>query len=78
MVLRTSLAYLTVSAWTVDAVGENMLLCYRNIYDSRSWVGGHPDGELNLAAVDAREPDGAIGAPPVSLAYGLVLVALRA
>ena len=52
---RSSLAHLTTSAWTVDAAAERVLLCYHNIYDSWSWVGGHADGELDLAAVAARE-----------------------
>ena len=52
---RSSLAHLTTSAWTVDAAGERVLLCYHNIYDSWSWVGGHADGELDLVAVAARE-----------------------
>lgn len=52
---RSSLAHLTTSAWTVDAAGERVLLCYHNIFDSWSWVGGHADGELDLAAVAARE-----------------------
>lgn len=52
---RSSLAHLTTSAWAVDAAGERVLLCYHNIYDSWSWVGGHADGELDLAAVAARE-----------------------
>lgn len=52
---RSSLAHLTTSAWTVDAAGERVLLCHHNIYDSWSWVGGHADGELDLAAVAARE-----------------------
>lgn len=52
---RCSLAHLTTSAWTVDAAGERTLLCYHNIYDSWSWVGGHADGELDLARVAARE-----------------------
>lgn len=52
---RSSLAHLTTSAWTVDAAGERVLLCYHNIYDSWSWVGGHADGELDLASVAARE-----------------------
>ena len=52
---RSSLVHLTASAWTVDAAGERTLLCYHNIYDSWSWVGGHADGELDLASVAARE-----------------------
>ena len=52
---RSSLAHLTASAWTVDAAGEQTLLCYHNIYDSWSWLGGHADGEFDLALVAARE-----------------------
>lgn len=52
---REALAHLTASAWCVDPAGERTLLCYHNIYDSWSWVGGHADGELDLAAVAARE-----------------------
>ena len=52
---RCSLAHLTASAWTVDAAAEQTLLCHHNIYDSWSWVGGHADGEFDLAAVAARE-----------------------
>ena len=31
------------------------LLVYHNIYDSWSWIGGHADGERDLAAVALRE-----------------------
>lgn len=52
---RESLAHFTASAWCVDAAREQTLLVYHNIYDSWSWVGGHADGERELAAVAARE-----------------------
>ena len=53
--LRESPLHLTASAWAVDEAGERTLLVYHNIYDSWSWVGGHADGELDLASVAARE-----------------------
>ncbi len=52
---RESLAHFTTSAWCMDETGEQTLLVYHNIYDSWSWVGGHADGEQDLAAVAARE-----------------------
>ena len=52
---RTSPLHFTASAWTVDPKGEQTLLVYHNIFDSWSWVGGHADGEQNLAAVAKRE-----------------------
>lgn len=52
---RESLAHFTASVWCVDESGERTVLVYHNIYDSWSWVGGHADGEGNLAAVASRE-----------------------
>ena len=52
---RESPTHLTTSAWAVDARGERVLLVYHKIYDSWSWVGGHADGERDLAAVALRE-----------------------
>ena len=52
---RESPTHLTTSAWAVDELGEQALLVYHKIYDSWSWVGGHADGEHDLAAVALRE-----------------------
>ena len=52
---RESPTHLTTSAWAVDERGERVLLVYHKIYDSWSWVGGHADGERDLAAVALRE-----------------------
>ena len=52
---RTSPAHMACSIWTVNPTFTQTLLVYHNIYDSWSWVGGHADGELDLAAVAARE-----------------------
>ena len=43
------------SIWTVDPTLTRTLLVYHNIYDSWSWIGGHADGERDLAAVALRE-----------------------
>ncbi len=52
---RTSLAHMTCSAWTVDPTFTQTLLVYHNIYDSWSWIGGHADGDRDLARVALRE-----------------------
>ena len=52
---RGSLAHVTCSAWTVDPSFTQTLLVYHRIYDSWSWIGGHADGQQDLAAVALRE-----------------------
>jgi 8-oxo-dGTP pyrophosphatase MutT (NUDIX family) len=52
---RSAQAHLACSVWTVDPTFERTLLVYHNIYDSWSWIGGHADGERDLAAVALRE-----------------------
>lgn len=52
---RCAQAHMACSIWTVDAELSQTLLVYHNIYDSWSWIGGHADGETDLAAVALRE-----------------------
>lgn len=52
---RSSLAHMACSIWTVDPTATQTLLVYHNVYDSWSWIGGHTDGEHDLAAVALRE-----------------------
>lgn len=52
---RTAPAHMTCSIWTVDPTARQTLLVYHNIYNSWSWIGGHADGERDLAAVALRE-----------------------
>ncbi|MGI6229774.1 MAG: NUDIX hydrolase [Tractidigestivibacter sp.] len=52
---RSSLAHFTCSAWAVDPTLSRVLMVYHNIYRSWSWVGGHADGERDLASVTLRE-----------------------
>lgn len=52
---RTSLAHMTCSMWTIDAAATKTLMVYHNTYDSWSWIGGHADGERDLAHVALRE-----------------------
>lgn len=52
---RSSVAHMACSIWTVDPAFTKTLLVYHNIYDSWSWIGGHADGQADLAAVALRE-----------------------
>ena len=48
-------AHMTTSIWTVNRARTKTLMVYHNIYDSRSWVGGHADGCPDLRSVALRE-----------------------
>ncbi len=48
-------AHLTASAWVVDPSHTYALMCYHNLYQSWSWLGGHADGEKDLLSVAIRE-----------------------
>ncbi len=52
---RSAPAHMACSIWTVDPTFSQTLLVYHNIYDSWSWIGGHADGQRDLAAVALRE-----------------------
>lgn len=52
---RSAQAHMACSIWVVDPAFEQTLLVYHNIYDSWSWIGGHADGERDLATVALRE-----------------------
>ena len=49
------IAHMTASIWTVNRERTKTLMVYHNIYRSWSWIGGHADGEEDLAAVAMRE-----------------------
>ena len=46
---------MTASAWVVSPDRSLVLMAYHNIYQSWSWLGGHADGERDLAQVALRE-----------------------
>ena len=53
--------HLTASAWVVDPARQKVLMAYHKLYDSWAWLGGHADGNWDLAAVaekEAREESG--------------------
>ena len=52
---ENKVAHFTASIWTVNPQRSKTLMVYHNIYHSWSWIGGHADGEENLAAVALRE-----------------------
>ena len=52
---ENEIAHFTTSIWTVNKERTKTLMVYHNIYDSWSWIGGHADGEEDLASVALRE-----------------------
>lgn len=52
---ENKVAHVTTSIWTVNKARTKTLMVYHNIYDSWSWIGGHADGEEDLASVALRE-----------------------
>ena len=56
--------HFTASAWIVNPTRDKVLFCWHNLYRSWSWIGGHADGESDLATValkEAREETGVDG-----------------
>ena len=52
---ENQVAHLTASAWVVSPDRKNVLMAYHKLYDSWAWLGGHADGNFNLAAVAEKE-----------------------
>lgn len=52
---REALTHMACSIWVVSPDCAQTLLVFHNIYGSWSWIGGHADGDRDLAAVALRE-----------------------
>ena len=48
-------AHLTASAWIVTPDRKRVLMAFHNLYNSWAWLGGHADGDWDLAAVAKKE-----------------------
>ncbi len=62
------LVHLTASSWIINEERNKILLCYHNIYNSWTWLGGHADGDedlLNVAIKEAKEESGLINIKPL-------------
>ena len=64
---KNEVAHFTTSIWTVNKERTKTLMVYHNIYDSWSWIGGHADGEEDLASVALRELQEETGVEKASL-----------
>ena len=47
--------HLCASAWVVNPSRTKVLMAWHNIYKSFGWLGGHADGERDMAHVAAKE-----------------------
>jgi ADP-ribose pyrophosphatase YjhB (NUDIX family) len=52
---ENEVAHLTASAWVVSPDRSRVLMAYHRIYDTWAWLGGHADGDFDLARVALRE-----------------------
>lgn len=52
---QNQVAHFTASAWVVDPTRTKVLMAYHNLYQSWAWLGGHADGETDLANTAIRE-----------------------
>ena len=64
---ENEVAHFTTSIWTINKERTKTLMVYHNIYDSWSWIGGHADGEEDLASVALRELKEETGVESVTL-----------
>ena len=61
------IAHLTASAWVVNPERTKVLMAYHNLYNSWAWLGGHADGDYDLAAVAEKEAREEAGIADVKL-----------
>lgn len=53
--------HISSSCWIVNKANDKVLMCFHNIYQDWSWLGGHADGDkdlLNVALKEAAEESG--------------------
>ena len=48
-------SHMTASCWVVNPSRTKVLMAYHNIYNSFGWLGGHADGEQDMASVAKKE-----------------------
>lgn len=63
-------AHVTVSGWVVNRERTKTIMAYHNIYKSWAWLGGHADGNENLAEVALKEVMEECGAVNAGLVDG--------
>lgn len=74
---ENKIGHFTATAWTVNETLDKVLMAYHNIYDSWAWLGGHADGESDLAAVSLREVTEETGVIDVKLPLGNQIFSLE-
>lgn len=49
------IAHISSSAWVVNQTHDKVLMCFHNLMNCWAWLGGHADGETDLAHVALKE-----------------------
>lgn len=62
-------AHFSASAWIVSPDRKKVLMCFHNIYNSWSWMGGHADGDADLKHVAVKEIGEECGLTPDELRF---------
>ena len=61
--------HVTSSCWIMNKERNKVLMCYHNIYDSYSWLGGHNDGDIDCLNVSLKELKEESGLNEIKLIY---------
>lgn len=64
---QNTIAHYTSSLFIINKERTKVLFIYHKLYDAWCWVGGHADGEKNLAKVALKEAQEETGLVDVSL-----------
>ncbi len=66
---KNKTAHFSASAWIVSPNRKSTLMCFHNIYNSWSWMGGHADGDADLKHVVVKEIGEECGLSPDKLHF---------
>lgn len=66
---KNKTAHFSASAWIVSPDRKSTLMCFHNIYNSWSWMGGHADGDADLKHVVVKEIGEECGLSPDKLHF---------
>ncbi len=69
--------HITSSAFVFNKNMDKVLLCYHNIYDSWSWLGGHADKRIDLLNVAIKEIEEETGSTDFEVLFNNEIISLE-